>query len=59
MNVVTHDLKTRRDNRGNIKGQPPFLASPLVPFNMVPKNVSAASILEKVQEERVTTTGYV
>ena len=48
MNVQSHDQKTRRENRGNIKGQPPYLSAPLVPFNMDPKGVSAAQINDRV-----------
>lgn len=42
MNTTNHELKTRRENHGNIKGNPPFLSAPLIPLNMVPGHCSAS-----------------
>jgi hypothetical protein len=44
INYLAHDNKTLRENKGNIKGQPPYLAAPLIPFNMVPTNVNPVAI---------------
>lgn len=52
INSLTHDNKALRENRGNIKGQPPYLAAPLVPFNMVPQNVNPIAIAQRVNAQR-------
>lgn len=59
MNLITHDLKSRRENRGNFKGQPPFLSPPLCNINMKPVGISSAQILDKTQEERITQQGFI
>ncbi|TNV70804.1 hypothetical protein FGO68_gene6615 [Halteria grandinella] len=59
MNLITHELKSRRENRGNYKGHPPFLSTPLCNINMKPIGISSAQILEKTHEEKITQQGFV
>jgi hypothetical protein len=55
MNTISHELKSRRENRGNVKGQPPFLSTPLCNLNMVPAGITSTSISQK--KEIVSQTG--
>jgi hypothetical protein len=59
LNENNHDLKTRKDNRGNMKGNPPFLSHPKVPLKTIPGHVSTFDILEKRQEEKINMEGFV
>eukprot|EP00347_Sterkiella_histriomuscorum_P011590 403371875 len=52
INMLSHDMKSCRENKGNIKGQPPYLCSPLVPFNMVPPSISALAIIQRIEKEK-------
>jgi len=47
LNTLSHELKSRRDNRGNFKGSPPFLATPLCTLSMVPNGITSSSIMDR------------
>ncbi|CDW91164.1 UNKNOWN [Stylonychia lemnae] len=51
INMLSHDMKSCRENKGNMKGQPPFLSAPLVPFNMIPQSASPLAIVQRIQRE--------
>ena len=52
--VAAHTCKVRKENRGMVKGVPPFLKEPFVPFAMMPTKVNPAAIQGRVSLERQT-----
>ena len=51
INFLRHDMKSCRENHGKVKGQPPFLSPPLVPFNMIPQSKSPLAIMQRIEKE--------